>query len=409
MADTKGDRFDTETDIHKHNDMHTNADAKTNAFTGISSGRTQHSSSTTSSSRPKQASAQLSESTTTNPGTQQAETQEDTTSRTTPPSLSSSTRTPHPNANTLKSQLWYKPELTHIHPVIRRLLSTHATTRSQIKSHIEAVRDEAWEVFPYPVIGAFHFAEPTYSEHPLYESGIMEPLKQDDEARLLDVGCGFATDFRILASSGVSLTESKVVGLDREMGFVDLSYKLFGDSPSTLGARFVTADILKPESIPEDLWGRFDIIWGGASFHLFGWEDQVEAYVTAVKMLKTGPGSVRVLGYSAAHKPGVERFGMYWHDPGTFVKLWGEVVKRLGNGAGRWRVRSWMDSTGMGDMRKSMGEEGLYRQLWAAERLERVEGKDEGEGVVEAKTDDAGRAWWDEELRERGWEEDDDD
>ena len=397
MADKREAGVDTETDIHKHNTTHTNADAKTNAFTGISSGRTQ-----------QQAQAQLSETTANTSDTSRAGiTKEDITTST----PSSSTRNPHPNANTLKSQLWYKPELTHIHPVIRRLLQsrgTGASTRDQIKAHIEAVRDEAWEVFPYPVIGSFHFAEPTYSEHPLYETGILEPLKRDD-IRLLDVGCGFATDFRVLASAGISLTPSKIVGLDREMGFVDLSYRLFGDDASTLGARFVTADILKPESIPEDLWGRFDIVWGGASFHLFGWEDQVEAYVTAVRLLKAGPTAVRVMGYSAAHKPGVERFGMFWHDPGTFVEMWGEIVKRLGNGAGRWRVRSWMDSTGMGDMRKSMGEEGLYRQLWAAERLERVEGEDDRQGVVEAGTDDAGREWWDEEVRERGWEEEDDD
>ena len=317
MTEHKRAGVDTDADINKQNDSDANADTKTNAFTGIAS------------------------------GTKHVSTSEDTT--TTITSLSSSTRTPNPNADTLKSQLWYKPTLTQIHPVTRRLLEkrigTTASTRDQIKSHIEAVRDEAWQVFPYPVIGSFHFAEPTYSEHPLYRTGILEPLKQkvtgggadDDDVRLLDVGCGFASDFRMLQASGVDLKDSKVVGLDREMGFVDLSYELFGDDTETLGARFVTADILKPKSIPDELWGKFDIIWGGASFHLFNWKDQVEAYVTAVRILKKGPREVRLLGYSAAHRPAGERFGMFWHDPESFVKLWEEVVGRLGKGWSRRR------------------------------------------------------------------------
>ena len=67
-----------------------------------------------------------------------------------------------------------------------------------------------------------------------------------------------------------------------------------------------------------------------------------------------------------------------------------------------------MDGTGIGDLRKSMGEEGgLYRQFWAVERLQPVGGGNQGEGVVEAGTDDAGRRWWDEEVKERGWQEED--
>lgn len=216
----------------------------------------------------------------------------------------------------------------------------------------------------------FSFTRLPLATHPLYESSILPTLLKPG-VTLLDLGCGFATDFRSLVSAGVPSTS--LSALDNHDGFWNLGKDLFCDH-ETMNARFVVADMTDLASIPVDMLGTFDVIWAGASFHLFDWDGQVQAGIVACKLLKDRKGSA-IYGYQVGRTEGkavrssIAQKPMFNHDPKTLEKIWREVGEQVG---WKFEVQSWMDDSGLNDFKQHDPE--VRRQRFA---VIRVDGPDE--------------------------------
>lgn len=112
---------------------------------------------------------------------------------------------------------------------------------------------------------------------------VLKHLKTGN-ANLLDLGCCLAQDLRKLVHDGVPSTS--LSGSELEAGFIDLGYDLFRDRDA-LQAKFSVNDFFDETTQNEVLQeGAFDYIYAASFFHLFGWEEQVQAFSRAVRLLK---------------------------------------------------------------------------------------------------------------------------
>ena len=87
-------------------------------------------------------------------------------------------------------------------------------------------RDKAWEIHPRPYIGQLRFLDLTLSESPSYPD-ILARLKNDPEAKFLDLGCCFGQDIRKLVYDGAPAPSLYGAELRRE--FVELGFDCFRD------------------------------------------------------------------------------------------------------------------------------------------------------------------------------------
>lgn len=222
----------------------------------------------------------------------------------------------------------------------------------------------------------FSFTRLHLISHPWYASSILPALRSG--ATLLDLGAAFSADFRALVAAGVPSTQ--LTALDVHGGFWKLGIELFRDE-DTMKARFVVADMTDLASVPEDMLGTFDMVWAGASFHLFGWDGQLQAGGVAARLLRDRRGSA-VYGYQVGRTAGREvssggsevvSGGMYLHDSKTFERLWEEVGREAGM---RFEVKTWMDDRGSDDLKKRDPE--IRRLRFAVVRADGPEVEDEG-------------------------------
>lgn len=168
---------------------------------------------------------------------------------------------------------------------------------------------------------------------PLYPS-VLEHLKTGN-ANLLDLGCCLAQDLRKLVHDGVPGTS--LFGSELEAGFIDLGYDLFRDR-ETLQAKFSVNDFFD-ETTPNKVLreGSFDYIYAASFFHLFGWDEQEQAFSRAVRLLKPRAGSLifgrqtctegeaHVLDHHATRSG-----NMFRHNKESFKKLIEEVSAKVG-------------------------------------------------------------------------------
>lgn len=217
----------------------------------------------------------------------------------------------------------------------------------------------------------FSFTRLHLISHPLYTSIILPTLQSG--GTLLDLGSGFSADFRALVSAGVDSTH--LTALDNHDGFWNLGKELFHDE-ETMMARFVVANMKDLSTIPEDMVSSFDMIWAGASFHLFDWDGQFKASVVAAKMLRARKGSA-VYGYQLGRTTGREMKsgGMFLHDTRTFKRLWEDVGMEVGM---RFEVKTWMYDSYVDDLKK--GDEEIRRLKFAVIRDDETE-KGDGESA----------------------------
>lgn len=217
----------------------------------------------------------------------------------------------------------------------------------------------------------FSFTRLHLINHPLYTSNILPTLQSG--GTLLDLGSGFSADFRALVSAGVD--SRQFTALDNHDGFWKLGKELFCDE-ETMKARFVVADMKDQSSIPEDMVSSFDMIWAGASFHLFDWDGQFKASIVAAKMLRAKKGSA-IYGYQLGRTTGREMKtgGMFVHDTKTFERLWEDVGREVGI---RFEVKTWMYDSYVDDLKK--GDEEIRRLKFAVIR---------GDEIVKGDVEDA--------------------
>lgn len=239
-----------------------------------------------------------------------------------------------------KNVSWYKQDLATIPEPARQLLETYSHIPSdQVIPHILAVRERAWDIWPYPCLGKLNFLDLSISQSPSY-SAILTRLTQSNHT-LLDLGCCFAQDLRKLVSDGAP--SENLYGLELRQAFVDLGYELFRDQ-ETFKGKFLVANLLDDAALSGvigEVRGKFDIIYAASFLHLFNYAEQLLLAKRIALMLKPVPGSV-VLGRQRGNiKAGGyehrtnEKGTMFRHNEDSFTRMWEEVGKST---ATEWAV-----------------------------------------------------------------------
>lgn len=130
---------------------------------------------------------------------------------------------------------------------------------------------------------------------------VIEIMRKNPAAKLVDVGCGFAQDLRILEDSGIP--PAQLAGIDLDQNMIDFGYDLFNDRDD-FATEFKTGDMLKLSTSSPDLMGKFDVVRAGCALHLFDYETQQVACENVLQLLKPGGllfgEQVRLL-FSAVH------------------------------------------------------------------------------------------------------------
>lgn len=157
---------------------------------------------------------------------------------------------------------------------------------------------------------------------------VLKRVKNGD--KYLDLGCCFGQDIRKLVFDGAPA--ENIFGTELEQGFIDSGYDLFNDK-NKLQATFAVGDFFESETAGLKK-ASFDIIHASQFFHLFSWDEQVEAMTKALLLLNTVPGSM-MFGYMAIFHEAKEidhpdvRSGRCWHHTvATFENLVEECAGR---------------------------------------------------------------------------------
>ncbi|KAI1743026.1 hypothetical protein F4680DRAFT_410820 [Xylaria scruposa] len=217
-----------------------------------------------------------------------------------------------------------------------------------VDRHVYQMRDKLWDVYPYACVGRFRFASLEFAADAYYQVALFRLLQaqtQDDETRLLDVGCCVGQVLRKLAFDGVD--SSRLFGTDVEPRFLDIGYDLFRDRDKFKG-RFVLGDILKQQNEDgkekddalDELHAKMTFIHATSFFHLFTWDDQVRAATRMVRFLHPDRRDVMLFGRQVGTmlprdngKAGSDK--VYLHNAGSWQRLWDEVGQRTGT---RWKT-----------------------------------------------------------------------
>ncbi|KAI1480031.1 hypothetical protein F4774DRAFT_409193 [Daldinia eschscholtzii] len=214
--------------------------------------------------------------------------------------------------------------------------------------HVVKIRDGAYDVFPYPCLGAFLFLKFNLSTHPSYQEHVLSPLKQPfqdstAEPLFLDLGTCFGQDLRKLAYDG-ALT-NRIWASDIDPEFIELGFQLFNDSNKLLKDHFLCPGNLLSRS-PEDRLGVLDdkvtILHASHIFHLFSLEEQKTAIDRCLRLLRKDTGKpVLTLGIQAGSTIPtaslLARIPKYIHNDKSWQELWHEVC---GNNTWRDRIKT---------------------------------------------------------------------
>ncbi|KAF2003841.1 hypothetical protein P154DRAFT_72758 [Amniculicola lignicola CBS 123094] len=228
---------------------------------------------------------------------------------------------------------WFneRPSGDQISSSARQLLETYShIPPEKIDDHVVRIRDEAWEIFPYPCIGQFRFLDLSLSEFKEYAQ-VLDRLHQGQ--KLLDMACCFGQEIRKLVADGAP--SENIYGCDLREEYVKLGYKLFADQDS-IQANFLTADIFDKTSLLTDLAAQFDIIYTGSFFHLWGYDDQVKVSKAVAALLRPQKGATiigRQVGSENAreHDHTTNPTGaMFRHNVESFQKMWKDIGDDIG-------------------------------------------------------------------------------
>ena len=159
---------------------------------------------------------------------------------------------------------------------------------------------------------------------------------------MLDLGCCFAQDLRILAAGGAPTRNLLAADIASELW--ELGYELFRDREK-LEARFLEADIFDEDSGLAKLKGDVDVVLATHFFHLFSWDMQVTAFKRVIEMLRPGGW---IVGYNIGTREPKEvpvgktkgsesRNAKYYHDEESFSRMWEQIEEETGTRT-QWNV-----------------------------------------------------------------------
>lgn len=282
-----------------------------------------------------------------------------------------------------------------------------------MKTDLRPQRNRAWKVHPYPCLGQFRFLElnlahrpgdlyprllslltsnpPSSSSSPPPSATSPAPLGSADPTPLfLDVGACLGQDVRKLIADGAP--PRAVAGAELSATFIDLGYELFRDRDRAEAVRMVQADILAPglldrgsggsdssssSSSPLAAWrGRLRVVQLGMILHLFGWEEQVAAFVNAIHLLRDERG-VLVIGQATGNVDGIETRTLspggggdrttFKHNVTTFERLMKDVEVRTST---KWVVKAELDEgLSVNDGKRTWDDPRTRRLLFEMERV----------------------------------------
>ncbi|KAL4995726.1 hypothetical protein BDV10DRAFT_187766 [Aspergillus recurvatus] len=141
---------------------------------------------------------------------------------------------------------WYQAALNKVADIAREIFRDYSgIPENQITAHVHHVRDQAWDILPFPCISLFRFLDfPAYLQ-PVYPE-VLSRIKSGET--FLDLGCCFGQDIRKLVHDGAP--GENLIGVDTEPRFLELGYQLFKDKVS-LKAHFLTGDVLAEDFLAE--------------------------------------------------------------------------------------------------------------------------------------------------------------
>ncbi|KAF2971611.1 hypothetical protein GQX73_g1979 [Xylaria multiplex] len=206
-----------------------------------------------------------------------------------------------------------------------------------VDRHVYQMRDRLWDVYPYACVGRFRFISLEFTADAYYQVALFRLLRaqtesetDDNETRLLDVGCCVGQVLRKLVFDGVD--SSRLYGTDVEPRFLDIGFDLFRDRDKFQGG-FVVGDLLQQNTGDERLDafdGRMTFIHATSFFHLFTWDDQVRAATRMVRFLQPERRDVMIFGRQVGTtsprdngKAGSDK--VYLHNANSWQRLWDEV------------------------------------------------------------------------------------
>jgi 2-polyprenyl-3-methyl-5-hydroxy-6-metoxy-1,4-benzoquinol methylase len=228
---------------------------------------------------------------------------------------------------------WYdaRPSESQLPQDARELLEKYSKIPAdELENHVVKVREEAWDIFPYPCIGQFRFLDLSlkyFDEYP-------EVLKRLQEGqKLLDMACCFGQEIRQLVADGAPA--ENIYGCDLREEYIALGYKLFADR-DTLKANFLTANIFDATSSLTERKGTFNVIYTGSFFHLFDYDDQVKVSKAVASLLLPEKNSL-ILGrqvgstIAAEHDHRTNPTGkMFRHNIESLKEMWKKIGDDIG-------------------------------------------------------------------------------
>ena len=154
-------------------------------------------------------------------------------------------------------------------------------------------------------------------------------------ATILDMGCCFGQDLRLLAADQVPTQRMYATDIQRELW--ELGFEMFRDREK-MHATFIQADVFDPCSNLARLDGQVDIILACQFLHLFNWEGQMTAMKRIARLSRP---DCLVVGYQRGQvlaQECVRPWGtMYLHNVETFKDIWEQLGKETGI---RWTVNA---------------------------------------------------------------------
>ncbi|MCJ1287941.1 hypothetical protein MMC26_007293 [Xylographa opegraphella] len=228
-----------------------------------------------------------------------------------------------------KNVPWYLASIDHkVTPQTRDLLEKYSKVPAgDVLQHVRDIRDKAWAIRSYPCTGLGNFLDPMIPKCPAY--GIIIKRLQSGDS-LLDVGCFLGQDLRRLVFDGAP--SECLYGLDI-VSHWDVGYDMFRDR-GQFAAHFMEGDILHPNEALQGLHSSIDIISITHVFHQWGWGDQVAAAKQLSALLRPGGMvvgfQVGTVGENLIKAAGLAKSDCYWHNPGTFQRMWSQVSEDTG-------------------------------------------------------------------------------
>ncbi|KAK2603866.1 hypothetical protein QQS21_003901 [Conoideocrella luteorostrata] len=234
---------------------------------------------------------------------------------------------------------WYEDALVEIDTPARDLLENYSRYAAhEVVPSVNEMRDQIWDVYPWPCVGGFRFLDLALSRQDL----------------------------------------RKYVGLEVQREFIHLAYKLFrdgdgdGDGPGHLKAHFVAGDLFdraEPQLLA--VQGTFGIVNMGQILHIWDREGQLAACRRVVELLRPEPGSI-IVGQCVGHLDGVEshgsgRKGTFQHNVETFRSMWDELSRQTGTS---WEVHARLEKSPVigGEGKRNWSSPSVRRLVFSVER-----------------------------------------